>query len=112
MTMPLPAATARIARQLHDAEKTADAALLASSELMTSLILARSNPAVIVHTGQQALMRLVRAQQSIIDGTNDLFRVHAEVSSIGKELNLLDEEGSTPLKAFLEAEADAREQAA
>ena len=60
MSMPLPAATARIARQLRDAETKTDAALLAAAELMTTLIHARSNPAIAVHTGQRALHRLAR----------------------------------------------------
>ena len=104
MSIPLPAATARIARQLRDAETKTDAALLAATELMTTLIQARSNPAVAVHTGQRALHRLVRAQQSIIQGSSDIFRVHDEMSAIGREMCLLDESGSTPSSGLLEAE--------
>jgi hypothetical protein len=104
MSMPLPAATARIARQLRDAETKADAALLAATELMATLIQARSNPAVAVHTGQRALHRLVRAQQSIIEGSSDIFRVHDEMSTIGREMCLLDEDGSTPKSGLLEVE--------
>lgn len=102
MSIPLPAATARIARQLRDAETKTDAALLATTELMATLIQARSNPAVAVHTGQRALYRLVHAQRSIIEGSSDIFRVHDELSTIGREMCLLDESGSTPPSGLLE----------
>ncbi len=95
MNLPASAATARIARQLNIAEKKTDEALLAASELLSSMLRARSNPDVVVHTGQKALIRLVRAQQSILNGSSDIFRVHDEMSSIGRELCLLDEEGIT-----------------
>ena len=104
MSMPISAATARIARQLRDAESKTDAALLAATELMATLIQARSNPAVSVHTGQRALHRLARAQQSIIEGSSDIFRVHDEMSTIGREMSLLDENGSTPSSGLLDVE--------
>ena len=63
--MPLDrnAATARIARQLKTAEKQADDAMLALSELMSTLLRARAGADVVPHTGQAALLRLVAWRQ-------------------------------------------------
>jgi len=102
MSLDRIAATARIARQLKDAEQKADEALLALSELMTTLLHARASTDVVPHTGQAALMRLAQAQRSIIDGGSDLFRVHDVMSSIGRELGVLDEPNSTPLSGLLD----------
>ena len=89
-------AAVRIARQLKTAEKQADDALLALSDLMSTLLRARADIHGVPHTGQAALMRLVQAQQSFISGSNDLFRVHDVMSSIGREMGVLDEPNSTP----------------
>lgn len=99
------AATALIARQLSEAEGKADEALLALSNLMSTLIRARAI-ADVPHTGQAALVRLVQAQRSIIDGSSDLFRVHDVMSSIGRELGVLDHPNSTPRLGLLAIEPD------
>jgi hypothetical protein len=96
MALDRNAATARIARQLRTAEKATDNALLAAAELMASLLQARvDDDSLVVHTGQKAIMRLVRAQQSLVDGGSDIFRVHDEMSHIGRELGIFDESNST-----------------
>ncbi len=96
MALDLNAATARIGRQLREAELATDQALLKSAELLATLVKARGEAGVVPHTGQKALIRLVRAQQSLVEGSNDIFRVHDEMSGIGMELGFLDENGSTP----------------
>lgn len=96
MSLTHSAATARIARQLKEAEQKADEALLAASELMATLVRSRASNGVVPHTGQAALLRLVQAQKALIEGSSGLFRVHNEMSMIGQELGLLDEENSTP----------------
>lgn len=101
MTLPIPAATARIANQLRNAERKADETLLAMSELMASMLKARANPEVTVHTGQKALIRLLSAQQSILDGSTNLFRCHEEMANLAREMSILDEPGLTE-KAGLE----------
>lgn len=103
MSLDRSAATARIARQLKQAEAKTDEALLALSELMSTLVRARSATEVVPHTGQSALIRLAQAQRSIIDGGSDLFRVHDVMSSIGLELGVLDEPNSTPPSGLAEA---------
>lgn len=96
MSLDRFAATARISRQLKDAEQKADEVLLATAELMSTLVRARATADVVPHTGQTALIRLVQAQKALIEGSSDLFRVHNEMSTIGQELGLLDEKDSTP----------------
>ena len=95
MMIPLPAATARIRRELLDAETKVDEALVAAAKLMQSLVLARQNPELAANTGQKALIRLVRAQQSIVNGSSDMFRVHDEVGNLAREMAIVDEPGIT-----------------
>jgi hypothetical protein len=96
MSLNRIAATARIARQLKEAEQKADHALLALAELMVTLVQARGEADIAPHTGQTALVRLVHAQRSIIEGSSDLFRVHDGMAKLGRELGVLDERKSTP----------------
>lgn len=91
-----------IRTQLRNAEALADETLVALAELQKTMLKARSNPDVVPHTGQQALIRLARAQSQIVNGMSDLFRVHDEMSKIGVEHGLMDHEGSTPQTGFLD----------
>lgn len=92
MSLNVPAAAARIRRQLRDAEAKADAALQASTALMTTMLEARSIQGVEVHTGQKAMLRLSRAQQAFVDGTSDLFRVHDEMVKVGRAVGIFEED--------------------
>lgn len=96
MSLDRYAATARIARQLKDAERKTDEALIALTELTATLLRARLSTDVAPHTGQTAIMRLIKAQGSFVDGGNNIFRVHDVMSSIGREMGVLDEPNSTP----------------
>lgn len=82
--------------RLREAEDRSDALLEGTADLMKAMVRARRAADVAPHTGQTAIMRLVRAQQSIVSGANDLFRVHDELSSLGVELAILDEGNATP----------------
>lgn len=87
---------AEIRSTLREAEARSDALLEGTADLMKAMVKARRAAAVAPHTGQAAIMRLVRAQQSIVSGANDLFRVHDELSTIGVEFGILDEPNATP----------------
>lgn len=95
MSISRSAAAARIARSLREAELKADAALLAASELMSTLLLAREDPELTRHTGQESLIRLAKAQMSLLEGSTGIFRVHEGVAKIGVELGILDEPEQT-----------------
>lgn len=97
MSISIAAATARIARQLPEAELSLDSALLASARLMESMILARGAEGIQVFTGQTALMRLAKAQRTLLESQNDMMRVHQELREIGREVKAVgDDAGSCP----------------
>lgn len=94
---------ADIRAKLRKAEDHSDALLEQTADLMLAMVRARRAADVAPHTGQSALIRLVRAQQSIIAGANDLFRVHDDLSSLGVEMMIMDEGGATPPSKGLSA---------
>ena len=105
MSMMIAAATARISRQLPEAELSLDTALLASTRLMESMLMARQVDGVEVFTGQRALMRLVRTQRSLIESQNDMIRVHRELLQVGREVKAIgDERGTCPTTAVTSTE--------
>jgi hypothetical protein len=80
MSFNASAATARIRRQLKEAEARADEALLSKLDLMASMVRARQSVAVDDGTiGQSAIVRMSRSVQAQIEATNDLFRAHEEL---------------------------------
>lgn len=94
-----------IRKHLRNAEAKSDALLEGTAELMQQMLAARRNPAVAPHTGQHAIMRLIRAQQSIVAGSNELFRVHDELVKVAKTSMMLDQDGSTPPSGISDADA-------
>lgn len=112
MSMTLNAATARISRQLPEAELSLDTALLASTRLMESMLLARQVEGLQVFTGQNALMRLAKTQRSLIESQNDMIRVHRELLDTGREVKAIgDDAGNCPNRAGLVEAEPARRQA-
>ena len=74
---PVPAYMARLKSQIRHAEAKADERLIATLDVMRSILHARQveeMPAP--HIGQEAVVRLGRAVQSDISAQNDLFRTH------------------------------------
>jgi hypothetical protein len=109
MSMTISSATARIGRQLPEAEVSLDNALLASTRLMETMLLARGAQGVASFTGQTALMRLAKSQRSLIESQNDMMRVHGELLGIGRELKAIsDDAGSCPKHASLTADETLR----
>ena len=86
----------QIARELRAVEDAANDAIAKAAALMSTLASARADTGVVVHTGQKALIRLAEAQKDFVSASSNIFRVHDEMSGIGREMGLLDEEGSTP----------------
>ena len=106
MSMTIAAATARISRQRPEAELSLDSALLASARLMESMLLARQADGVEeVYLGQTALMRLAKAQRTLIESQNDMIRVHQELRGVGLEVKAItDDKDSCPPSGMLDAE--------
>jgi hypothetical protein len=83
------AATATdIKETIRSAEGLVDEALSTIAVLKRKIIIARGHPDVTPHEGQKALMRLHRAEQQILAGSNDLFRAHDEMSSIAIRMDV------------------------
>lgn len=95
MSITIASATARIVRQLPEAEISLDAALLASARLMESMLLARQAEGMQTFTAQTALMRLAKTQRSLIETQNDMIRVHQELLEVGREIRMMPDEGDS-----------------
>lgn len=86
MTLTVESATIRISRNIKSAEKALNEALLQQAELMSTLVLARNQVSPNFLSGQDALMRLMKSQQSLLTAGNDLARVHGRMLDISKEM--------------------------
>ena len=91
MTMTVPVAQLRIARDISEAEKALDEALIRQSSLFTTMVAARretgSNPFV----GHEALLRLAKSQQALLEAGGNLARVHGSLLDVQKEVCGTDE---------------------
>ncbi len=83
--MPLTVAQLRIARDLHHAEAALDEALVRQAQLLQTMVGARRDTGVSPFLGQDALMRLVKSQQAMLDAGGELARVHGRLSTIAAE---------------------------
>lgn len=83
--MPLSVAHLRIARDLHHAEAALDEALMRQAKLLATMVGARRETGVSPFVGQEALMRLVKSQQAMVDAGGELARVHGRLSTIAVE---------------------------
>ncbi len=69
---------------IREAEGLADEAIIAMSRLKQAMLAARQNPAVEVHTGQRALLRLTEAESQALAMSTNLLRVHDELSKVAR----------------------------
>ncbi|HSJ79350.1 MAG TPA: hypothetical protein VK913_11510 [Erythrobacter sp.] len=69
---------------IREAEALADEAIIAMARLKQAMLSARQNPAVEVHTGQRALMRLTEAEAQALSMSTNLLRVHDELSKVAQ----------------------------
>jgi len=76
----------RISRDLLDAEAALDEALLCQSQLLSTMVNARRETGSAPFVGQDALMRLVRSQQAMLNAGGELARVHGRLSDIAVEM--------------------------
>ena len=66
MSMTVPVAQMRIAREIGAAEKALDEALIRQSSLFTTMVSARRETGVDPFVGHEALLRLRQSQQCIV----------------------------------------------
>jgi len=67
---------------IREAEAVADETMIAFARLKQAMLAARQNPAIEVHTGQRALMRLSQAESQALAMSTSLLRVHDELSKL------------------------------
>jgi len=94
----------RITRDLHETEAAIDEALIRQANLLATMVRARRETSVGAFTGQEALLRLVASQKSMLDASNDIARVHGQLLEVGREMGsgMVDdcpERGALPVDA-------------
>jgi len=80
MTMTSQTAVLRLARDLPDAERKIDEALIATSKILQTVVDARSVVDVPVVEIQQTILRIAKVQSALMEASRDLFRSHGELS--------------------------------
>lgn len=87
VAMSTEVAQLRITRDLREAEAALDAALITQAKLLQTMVGARRETGVAPFLGQDALMRLIKSQQGLVDAGGELARVHGRLSTIAVETN-------------------------
>jgi hypothetical protein len=75
----------RVTRDLHEAEAALDEALICQANLLSSMVTARREAGLPPFEGQDALMRLLKSQQAMVDAGGELARVHGRLNAIAVE---------------------------
>ena len=91
MTMTVPVAQLRIARDIRQAEALLNEALLRYSSIFSTVATARLDTDVGAFAAQEALLRLAKSQQSLLDATGNLARVHGSLLDVQRELGVGDD---------------------
>jgi hypothetical protein len=86
MTMTVPIAQLRIARDIDEAERALDEALIRHSSLFTTMVSARRETGADPFVGQEALLRLAKSQQALLEAGGNLARVHGSLLKVQKEV--------------------------
>jgi hypothetical protein len=84
MSMNVDMAAARIVREVPATEASLDDALISVSSLIKTLVQARRDTGVPASTGQASIVRLAKAQLSLVTISNDVLRVHKDLAKIGE----------------------------
>ena len=97
---------AEIKAYVREAESLIDELMSTSSKLRIKILQARANPAVAPHEGQAALLRLQKMENSILSGSNDLFRAHDHLSQIAVRMDAMHPTPASGLLTEGEIESD------
>lgn len=82
MSMTIPVAAIRIADHVTTAEAGVDQAMIAVANLIATVLQARRETGVEANTGQCEVVRLVRAQSSLVTASSDVLRVHKRLADL------------------------------
>ena len=91
MTMSMPVGQMRIVRDISEAEKALDEALLRNSSLFTTMVSVRRETGAEPFAGHEALLRLAKSQQALLEAGGNLARVHGSLLEIQREKCGVDE---------------------
>lgn len=91
MSMTVPVAQLRIARDIRQAEEALNEALLRHSSLFTTMVSARCETGSDAFLGHEALLRLAKSQQALLDAGGNLARVHGSLLDVQREMGVGDE---------------------
>jgi hypothetical protein len=91
MPMTVPVAQMRIARDITEAERALDEALIRHSSLFATMVSARRETGSDPATGHEALLRLTRSQQALLEAGGDLARVHGSLLKVQREMGVGEE---------------------
>jgi len=86
MMMTVPVAQMRIARDINEAEKALDEALIRQSSLFTTMVSARLETGSEPFLGHEALLRLAKSQQALLEAGGNLARVHGSLLEVQKDV--------------------------
>ncbi|WP_447763354.1 hypothetical protein [Sphingopyxis panaciterrae] len=85
MSHEIAAMAARLQREVPHAEASIDDALIAVASLTSSVVTARRVTGLAPRTGHGTVLRLVKAQMSLVEVSSSILRAHGELADIGKE---------------------------
>lgn len=83
--MPIEQVSAKLTEDVPNAEERIDDALIAVSALIATIVSARRDIDVPRSTGQATIIRVAKAQMSLIDASSNVFRAHTDLVKIGRE---------------------------
>ncbi|MCB2067941.1 MAG: hypothetical protein KDE15_15025 [Erythrobacter sp.] len=86
MSMTKPVAQMRITNDLREAEAAIDNALLQQAKLLSTMVLARRETGSSPTMGHEAMLRLVKSQQTILTASGELARVHGSLLKIQSDV--------------------------
>jgi hypothetical protein len=84
MSMNIHTAAARISRAVPATEATLDDALIQVSSLIATMVQARKDTGVPASTGQATIVRLAKAQLSLVTVSNDVLRAHKDLAQLAE----------------------------
>jgi Cu/Zn superoxide dismutase len=82
MKMNIELAAARISREVPATEACLDDALIQVSTLIRTVVEARRDTGVAASTGQATIVRLAKAQMTLVTVSNDVLRAHKDLSKL------------------------------
>ena len=86
MSMSVAAATARLSREMPEAEAAIEDALVASASLLLTAATARRDTGVRAAETHAALLRLSKLNQTLIEASGEAVRAHLQLRKLHQEV--------------------------